>query len=158
MLLAIFFYIYRKCFLHKVKQDFMKSINYAVKDGGFLTCSLRDNEFGEFLLLKKRTASQLTVKKAVSHAGLQLSSIREIMPSSVWVLGPDIVIGKDGKLIDPDESNFVWISHLNWHSTRPAVPVSIFHPLQSSGLHQLVVWAPFWGIISTQLSLLLGQE
>jgi hypothetical protein len=70
----------------------MKCINYAIKDGGFLTCSFRDNEFGDFLLFKKRTASQLHLKTAVSHPGLQLSSSREVMPGSVWVLGPDIVI------------------------------------------------------------------
>ena len=119
----------------------MKCINYAVKDGGFLTCSFRDNEFGDFLLFKKRTASQLPLKTAVSHSGLQLSSSREVMPGSVWMLGPDIIIGKDGKPIDPKESNFVWISHLDCRSTgqaATAAPVSICHPLGSSGLHQLI--------------------
>ena len=124
-----------------MKQDFLRCINYAVKDGGFLTCSFCDNEFGDFLLFKKRTASQLPLKTAVSHSGLQLSSSREVMPSSVWVLGPDIIIGKDGKSIDPKESNFVWIRHLDCRSTGQAVtavPVSICHPLGSSGLHQLI--------------------
>jgi hypothetical protein len=63
------------------------------------------------------------------------------MPSSVWVLGLDIVIGNDGKLINPKESNFVWISNLDCRSagqTLPAVPISICLPLDSSGLHPLV--------------------
>ena len=85
---------YRKCFFtsenaHQMKQDFMKCINYAGKDGGFFTCSFRDNEFGDFLLFKKQTTSQLPLKTAVSHSGLQLSSSREVMDNSVWVLGPE---------------------------------------------------------------------
>lgn len=138
--------IYRRCFFtcenaHQVKQDFMKCINFAVKDGGFLTCSFRDNEFGDFLLLKKRTASEMILKRAVSHCGLQLGAHCEIMPDSVWVLGPDIIIGNDGQLIDPNKSNFVWLSHLDCHSTGqplPSVAIPVYLPLSTSGLLELV--------------------
>ena len=126
---------------YQMKQDFMKCINYAGKDGGLFTCSVRDNEFGDFLLFKKRTTFQLPLKTAVSHSGVQLSSSCEVMDSSVWVLGPDIIIAKDGRAINPNESNFAWISHLDCRSTGQAVtavPISIFRPLGSSGLHQLI--------------------
>lgn len=141
-----FCYTCRRCFFtsensHQVKQDFMKCINYGVKGGGFLTCSFRDNEFGDFLLFKKRAASDLILKRAVSHCGLQLGVHREIMPGSVWVLGPDIIIGNDGQLIDPNESNFIWLSHLDCRSAGqqlPSVPIPVCLPLSTSGLLQLV--------------------
>ena len=64
------------------------------------------------------------------------------MPSSVWVLGPDVVITRDGEPINPEESNFIWISHLDCRSPVQAiitaVPISICHPLGSSGLHQVI--------------------
>ena len=43
--------------------------------------------------------------------------------------------------MNPNESNFAWISHLDCRSTAQAVtavPISICRPLGSSGLHQLI--------------------
>ena len=110
----------------------MQSRTEVSSPAAFVTIN---NEFGDFLLLKKWTASQLTLKTAVSHSGLQLSS------GSVWMLGPDIVIGKDSRLIDPKASNFVGISHVDCRftgQTQRALPISISLPLQPSVLHQLV--------------------
>ena len=121
----------------------MKSINHAVKGGGFLTCSLRDNEFGDFLLFKKRSiTSQLPTKRAVSYCGLQLGIEREILPTSVWVLGPDLFIGKNGQQINPNDSNFVWLSHLDCRAAAgvslPSVAVPVHLPLGTAGLLQVV--------------------
>lgn len=78
----------------------MRCVNRSIKGGGFLTCSLRDNEFGDFLLHKKRlcTVSQLKLKKAVSYCGLQLNDNHQIVPESVWVLGPKVIIDKRRRL------------------------------------------------------------
>jgi len=130
----------RKCFFtcynpNQLKQDFMKCINYAVKGGGFLTCSSRDNEFGDFLLYKKQkcTAAELSVKSAVSQCGLQLSLDHTILPESVWVLGPDVIINTKGNLVGPKGSNFVWLSdihpHTSWAiSSSPNCPPSQYTP------------------------------
>ena len=71
--MCVCMYYYVCCFFmsqnpHQLKQDFMKSVNRSVKGGGFFTCSFRDNDFGAFLLYKKRlcASSQLKLKKAVS--------------------------------------------------------------------------------------------
>lgn len=112
----------------------MKCINYAVKGGGFLTCSFRDNEFGDFLLYKKQkcTAAQLSVKSAVPQCGLQLGLDRTILPESVWVLGPDMIIDTKGNLVDPKGSNFVWLSDIHPHSSGPSAAIPIAHPLDTS--------------------------
>ena len=121
----------------------MKCVNHAVKDGGFLTCSFRDSEFGDFLLFKKRscTASRLNLKIAVAHCGLQLGVNREVTPESVWVLGPNIIIGKSGQLIDQEASNFVWLTNLECRTAGlppPSAAIPVQLPLGTSGLVQLV--------------------
>jgi len=81
----------------------MKCINHAVKGGGFLTCSSRDNEFGDFPLYKKQkcTVAQLSMKSAVPQCGWQLGLDHTILPESVWVLGLGMIIDTKGNLVDP---------------------------------------------------------
>ena len=119
----------------------MKCINHAVKGGGFLTCSFQNNEFGDFLLFKKRTASQLSVKTAIEHCGLQLGTNRQILPQSVWVLGPNVIIDKNGQLIDAKNSNFVWLNHFDCRVAGlplPSAAIPVQLPLGKSGLVKLV--------------------
>ena len=138
---------YRKCFFtcensHQLKQDFMKYVNRSMKAGGFLTCSFRDNEFGDFLLHKKRlcSASHLKLKKAVSYCGLQLNESRQIVPESVWVLGPNVIIDKRGQLIDREESEYVWLSARDCRTVGLPGPIalSVSLPLGSAGLVKLI--------------------
>ena len=139
--------LYRKCFFmsqnpHQLKQDFMKSVNRSVKGGGFFTCSFRDNDFGAFLLYKKRlcASSQLKLKKAVSCCGLQVDENHNILPESPWILGPKVMFNKKGELLEIDTSDYVWLSNIDCHfaglSGSQALP--IFFPLGSSGLVDLI--------------------
>ena len=130
----------RKCFFtcynpNQLKQDFMKCINYAVKGGGFLTCSSRDNEFGDFPLYKKQkcTVAQLSTKSAEPQCGWQLGLDRTILPESVWVLGLDVIINTKGNLVDPKGSNLcgrVTFTHtLVGHQQQSQLSSLSIHPL-----------------------------
>jgi len=118
----------------------MRCVNHAVKGGGFLTCSFRENEFGDFLLYKKWmcTASSLCLKTAVSQCGLQLGPERRMLPQSAWVFGPNVIINMKGEQIDPSVSDFVWLSDIHPRTVWPTAPIPVTLPLNSSSIVPLV--------------------
>ena len=118
----------------------MRCVNYAVKGGGFLTCSFRDNEFEDFLLYKKRicTVSRLPLKTAVSQCGLQLGAERRMLPQSAWVLGPNVIIDTEGALIDHSVSDFVWLRDIHPRTVGPPAPVPVTLPLTAASLVPIV--------------------
>ena len=58
----------------------------------------------EFIHQKMRNVGRLPTKKAVQKVGPQ--------EDGTWVLGPDIYINPEGEIIDPSQSQYMWISHL----------------------------------------------
>ena len=85
------------------RSDFMKMLNSSFPGGG-LTCSFQDYQLSEFIQIKKRNTRELPTKRAVSIIGPQNSQL--------WVLGPNVHIDSDGNIVDPEESQYIWVSDL----------------------------------------------
>ena len=125
----------RKCFFTSdstMKKDrFMQQLNRSYGEGG-LTCGFNDFQLAEFIQQKMRNAGRLPTKKAVQKVGPQ--------EDGTWVLGPDIYINPEGEIIDPSQSQYMWISHLfdgpGIASQREACPIK--QPLTTESLHALV--------------------
>ena len=77
----------------------------------------------------------------MEHSGLQLATNHAVLPNSVWVLGPDVIIDKNGNIVNQKESNYVWLNHIDCRTMGLALPSSaipVHLPLSVSGLVQLV--------------------
>lgn len=90
-------------------QDLMKSVNECNSSGRMLTCSFSDCDLNDFVLFKKRNSSDLPKKTAVVHLGLQLDDELYPINDSPWILGPNLVISKEGEVIDPHASTYICI-------------------------------------------------
>ena len=109
----------------------MKMLNDSFPTGG-LTCSMQDHQLSEYLQIKKRNAARLPEKLAVRTVGQQ--------DRHIWVFGPNCHISSNGILVNPDESPYVWISHL--YSGPGVAPhhsaCNIELPLDASALPSLI--------------------
>ena len=88
----------------------------------------------QFWQYKKRLSPAVPVKTAVSTVGMQDNH-------KTWVLGKDIHIdATTGNLIPPNESQYVWLSHLcrGKGIASNADAVSIFLPSTTDGLLPLI--------------------
>ena len=52
-------------------------------------------------------ASRLKLKTAACYCGLQLDDLNGIPPNCVWILGPNIVINKEGERINENDCKYV---------------------------------------------------
>lgn len=79
-----------------------------------------------------KNAGRLPTKKAVEKVGPHEDGTR--------VLGPDIYINPDGEVINPSQSQYMWISHLfegpRIHPRCEACPIK--QPLVTKTLHTLI--------------------
>jgi hypothetical protein len=85
------------------KDRFMQQVNHSFIEGG-LTCSFNDYQLAEFIQQKLRNTGKLPIKKAVKSVGQQ--------EDGIWVLGPDLYIDMGGQLVDPNQSDYIWVGHL----------------------------------------------
>ena len=85
------------------KDKFMLQINHSFQEGG-LTCSFNDFQLAEYIQQKRRKAGKLATTRAVKQVGLQ--------EDGTWVLGSNLYISPSGELLDPCESQYLWVSHL----------------------------------------------
>ena len=85
-------------------------------------------------------ASRLKLKTAVSYCGLQLDDFNGIPPNCVWILGPNIIINKEGERINENDCKYVWLSDIDSRSAGRKSPVAlpITLPLGNYGLIKLV--------------------
>ena len=116
------------------KDKFMQQINFSSKEGG-LTCSFNDFQLSEFIQQKRRKAGKLPVKTAVNKVGPQ--------SDGSWVLGPHLYFDCNGRLLESDRSQYLWISHLyegpGIAHQSTACPIKF--PLSQDPLHELFEWA-----------------
>ena len=104
---CMYIFNFRTCFFTSdssmKRYDFMKMLNSSFPGGG-LTCSFQDYQLSEYIQVKKRVAKEVPTKQAVSVVGPQNNQL--------WVLGPNVQIDASGNYVEPDESKYIWISHL----------------------------------------------
>lgn len=111
--------------------EFMKMLNDSFPTAG-LTCSMQHHQLSEYLQIKKRNAARLPEKLAIMTVGQQ--------DRNIWVFGPYCDINNDRILVNPDESSYVWISHLY---SRPGVAphhsaCNVVLPLDAKALPSLI--------------------
>lgn len=99
-------------------------------NNGF-TCSFNDYQLAEFIQHKRRNSGKLPVKSAVSKVGPQADK--------TWVLGPTLYFNEDGKVIDAESCQYVWISYLydGPGVARQATACEISLPLSTKSLEDL---------------------
>ena len=85
------------------KSDFMRELNNSYTFA-CLQCSFTDTQLSEFIQYKRRETGHIPVKHAVSHVGKQ--------DDGMWVLGDNIYISPDGKLVPVSVSQHVWLGHM----------------------------------------------
>ena len=85
------------------KSDFMRKLNNSYKYA-CLQCSFTDTQLSEFIQFKRRETGSIPVKRAVSHVGRQ--------DDGMWVLGDDIYISPQGKLVPVEGSKYVWLGSM----------------------------------------------
>ncbi len=85
------------------KDKFMQQLNHSFMDGG-LTCGFNDFQLAEYVQQKIRSSGRISKTRSVEQVGIQ--------HDGNWVLGPNVYINADGYLVDPNTSQYVWISHL----------------------------------------------
>lgn len=115
------------------RADFMRMINKSFPKAG-LTCSFLDHQLSELIQIKRRAVSSMPTKQAVSTVGPQNAS------GSMWVLGPEVHIDKDGKQVSSEDSQYIWIGHMY---TGPGVAedgsaCNIHLPLNTNTLSELL--------------------
>ena len=82
----------------------MKCLNSSYKDA-CLHCSFSDKELSQYIQFKKEAcAHNLTKKYSVSSVGLQ--------SDGTWVMSRNVHLSKDGMLLEPADSQYIWIGHI----------------------------------------------
>lgn len=115
----------------------MKAVNECNSGGGMLTCSFSDGDLNDFVLFKKQNSQNLPRKTAVVHLGLQLDDQMSPVANSPWILGPNIIINKEGELVDPQSSQYICIGSTLKELKR--IPVHL--PLGTNKLQALLLSA-----------------
>ena len=81
----------------------MKELNNSYKFA-CLQCSFADTQLSELIQYKRRETGHIPVKHAVSHVGKQ--------DAGMWVLGNNIYISPDEKLVPVSASQHVWLGYM----------------------------------------------
>lgn len=135
---------FRECYfttnsVHK-KNDFIEQINRS--SGGGLTLSLRDHEVTEFYHFLKRRFSfddENNRKRGSAVVGLQENG-------KTWILSSALYINEDGEVMNKDQSDFVWLSHMalqnsgiNCDIHSASLSPQVKHPLTTKDLRSLLL-------------------
>ena len=86
------------------RSRFLSHINNSFGSGG-MSLAFNEAQFASFIqFLKQESMGSLVIRKAVGIVGKQRDN--------VWVLGPDIHIDADGRVIPPTDQTHVWMDRI----------------------------------------------
>lgn len=112
----------------------MLQLNQSSHEGG-LTCSFNDYQLAEFVQHKLRSLGRLPHKMAVHTVGPQ--------QDGCWVLGQSLYFSDSGELVNPEDSEYIWLGHLyEGPGIAPKDTACNIHlPLSTNSLHEVYSWA-----------------
>ena len=130
-------YVFRTCYVPSDslfrKADFLSCLNSS-PSGKSVMCSLQDVQLSDFILQKKRSLGAIPQKHVITTIGRQSNGL--------WAITPDLTISKDGRIIELDEHDFIWVqsSHPKVGKEVPNIAnfPTIHLPLSSSILADLL--------------------